>query len=64
MDILSIIILVLLAIWFAAAVIYMIKNKGGCSCGGGSSCGGGAYCKNGCGSGCNGCKRCNPPERG
>ncbi|MCI6020953.1 MAG: FeoB-associated Cys-rich membrane protein [Clostridia bacterium] len=62
MDILSIIILVLLAIWFVAAVIYMIKNKGGCSCGG-SSCGSCTDCKNGCG-GCNGCKRCNPSERG
>ena len=58
MDILSIILLGLVAVWFIWALRHVISNKGGCSCGcGGSKRKKNSKCSGGC-SHCSGCESC------
>lgn len=53
MDLLSILLLVLVALWFVLAVVYMVRHRG-CSCGCGGACG--RRRGNGCAGGA--CGRC------
>ncbi len=56
MDLLSILLLVLVALWFVLAVIYMVRHRG-CGCGRGCACG--RRRGNGCAGGaCGRCGRC------
>lgn len=52
MNLLSWMLLALLALWMVAALVYIFRHKGGCSCGGGSCCGNCAECS--------ACGRCAP----
>ena len=56
MNLLSWILVGAVAVWFVAAIVRMIRSKGGCSCG----CGGTTKKTKtgGCSCGCDGCTKC------
>ena len=54
MDLLSILLLVLVALWFVLAVVYMVRHRG-CGCGGACGCRRGNGCAGGA---CGRCGRC------